>query len=133
MTRLCHPQEQKLRLHPSLDPDLLIKTGMYEDFSNVWHEIGWDNFGPVEEYGSQLLTPISLHSSGGRKWDLFSTFQERIFAFLENFCRPPRFQQTLADFSRSSLPCGFNRHEFWGPDFRSSCPWQVCTSVRRHS
>ena len=28
---------------------------MYEDFSNVWHEIGWDNF-PVEEYGSPLLT-----------------------------------------------------------------------------
>ena len=29
---------------------------MYENFSNVWHEIGWDNFVPVEEYGSRLLT-----------------------------------------------------------------------------
>ena len=29
---------------------------MYEDFSNVWHAIGWDNFVPVEEYGSRLLT-----------------------------------------------------------------------------
>src|SRR6185295_13846907 len=32
------------------------KIGMYEDFSNVWHEIGWDNFVLVEEYGSRLLT-----------------------------------------------------------------------------
>jgi len=40
----------------AFDPDLLIKIGMYKDFSNVWHEIGWDNFVPVEEYGSGLLT-----------------------------------------------------------------------------
>ena len=40
----------------AFDPDLLIKTGMYKDFSYVWHEIGWDNFIPVEEYGSRLLT-----------------------------------------------------------------------------
>ena len=40
----------------AFDPKLLIKTGMYEDFSNVWHAIGWDNFIAVEEYGSQLLT-----------------------------------------------------------------------------
>ena len=40
----------------AFDPDLLIKTSMYEDFSNVWHEVGWDNFVPVKEYGSRLLT-----------------------------------------------------------------------------
>ena len=40
----------------AFDPELLIKTGMYEDFANVWHAIGWDNFIPVEEYGSRLLT-----------------------------------------------------------------------------
>ena len=40
----------------AFDPDLLIKIGMYEDFSNVWHEIGWDSFVPIEEYGSRLLT-----------------------------------------------------------------------------
>ena len=40
----------------AFDPDLLIKIGMYEYFSNVWHGVGWDNFVPVEEYGSQLLT-----------------------------------------------------------------------------
>ena len=28
----------------AFDPDLLIKIGMYEYFSNVWHAIGWDNF-----------------------------------------------------------------------------------------
>ena len=24
----------------AFDPDLLIKTGMYKDFSNIWHAIG---------------------------------------------------------------------------------------------
>ena len=37
-------------------PELLIKIGMYEDFANVWHAIGWSNSAPVEEYGSRLLT-----------------------------------------------------------------------------
>ena len=40
----------------AFNPDLVIKTCMYEGFSNVWHEIEWDNFIPVEEYGSRLLT-----------------------------------------------------------------------------
>ena len=40
----------------AFDLKLLIKTGMYEDFANVWHAIRWDNFVPVEEYGSRLLT-----------------------------------------------------------------------------
>ena len=40
----------------AFDPELLIKIGMYEDFSNIWHVIGWDNFVLVEEYGSRLLT-----------------------------------------------------------------------------
>ena len=29
---------------------------MYEDFTNVWHAIGWGNFVTIEEYGSWLLT-----------------------------------------------------------------------------
>ena len=33
---------------------------MYEDFSNIWHAIGWDNFVPVEEYGSRLLTIVGI-------------------------------------------------------------------------
>ena len=40
----------------AFDPEFLIKTGMYEDFANVWHAIGWDNFVPIEEFGSRLLT-----------------------------------------------------------------------------
>ena len=40
----------------AFNPELLIKTGIYEDFANVWHAIGWINFAPVEEYGSRLLT-----------------------------------------------------------------------------
>ena len=40
----------------AFNPDLITKTGMHEDFSNIWHGIGWDNFVPVEEYGSRLLT-----------------------------------------------------------------------------
>ena len=42
------------------DPELLIKIGIYKDFSNVWHAIGWDNFVPVEEYGSRLLTIVGI-------------------------------------------------------------------------
>ena len=40
----------------AFDLELLIKTSMYEDFANVWHAIGRDNFVPIEEYGSWLLT-----------------------------------------------------------------------------
>ena len=36
----------------AFDPELLIKTGIFEDFANVCHEIGWDNFVPIEKYGS---------------------------------------------------------------------------------
>ena len=89
----------------AFDLELQIKTGMYEDFANVWHAIGWGNFTPVEEYGSRLLTIQFLCTLREvENGVLFSTFRERVFAFFENFCRPPRFQQMLADFSRSSLP-----------------------------
>ena len=40
----------------AFDPDLLEKTGMYIDFANVWHVVGWDGFVPIEENGSHLLT-----------------------------------------------------------------------------
>ena len=46
----------------AFDPDLLIKIGMYEDFSNIWHAIS--------HWGVWFSTPhhpISLHSSGGGK------------------------------------------------------------------
>ena len=40
----------------AFDPDLLKKTGMDVDFIHVWHAIGWDDFVPIEENGSGLLT-----------------------------------------------------------------------------
>ena len=40
----------------AFNSELLAKTGMDEDFANVWQAIGWDNFVPIEDYGSRLLT-----------------------------------------------------------------------------
>ena len=40
----------------AFDPDLLEKTGMDIDFANVWHAVGSDDFLPIEENGSRLLT-----------------------------------------------------------------------------
>ena len=40
----------------AFDLDLLEKTGMGVDFARVWHAVGWDDFVPVEENGSRLLT-----------------------------------------------------------------------------
>ena len=40
----------------AFDPDLLEKIGMDVDFAHVWHAVGWDDFVPVEENGSRLLT-----------------------------------------------------------------------------
>ena len=40
----------------AFDPDLLEKTGMDVDFARVWYAVGWDDFVPIEENGSRLLT-----------------------------------------------------------------------------
>ena len=40
----------------AFDPDLLEKTSMDVDFARVWHAVGWDDFMPIEENGSRLLT-----------------------------------------------------------------------------
>ena len=40
----------------AFDPELFEKTGMDVDFARVWHAVGWDDFVPVEENGSRLLT-----------------------------------------------------------------------------
>ena len=40
----------------AFDLDLLKKIGMDVDFARVWHVVGWDDFVPVEENGSRLLT-----------------------------------------------------------------------------
>ena len=40
----------------AFDPDLLEKIDMDVGFARVWHAVGWDDFVPVEENGSRLLT-----------------------------------------------------------------------------
>ena len=40
----------------AFDPDLLEKIGMDVDFALVGHAVGWDDFVPIEENGSCLLT-----------------------------------------------------------------------------
>ena len=43
--------------YPILKNRSFVHTRAFDpDFSNIWHAIGWDNFVPVEEYGSRLLT-----------------------------------------------------------------------------
>ena len=87
---------------------------MYVDFTHVWHAVGWDGFGPVEENGSRLLTiqllcTLREEAKGVRfrlfgneyyyAWQDFSHllgFSDRLPASLEKSCRD------------------FNRHEFWG-------------------
>ena len=44
----------------AFDPDLLEKAGMDVDFARVWHADGWDDFVPIEENGSRLLTILFL-------------------------------------------------------------------------
>ena len=98
----------------AFDPELLIKTGMYEDFANVWHAIGWDNFIPVEEYGSRLLTIQFLCTlrevDDGVSFRLFGVehyFNWRNFSHLLVFSA--RLPVSLAKACH-----GFDQHEFWG-------------------
>ena len=94
--------------------DFLIKIGMYKDFSNVWHAIGWDNSVPVEEYGSRLLTiqfVCTLREvENGVYFRLFG--KEYLLSWKTlaghldfNKCWPISLEQACH---------GFNRHEFWG-------------------
>ena len=79
----------------AFDLDLLEKTGMDVDFACVWHAVGWDDFVPVEENGSHLLTiqflcthrvvDDGLHSSCGGRRCLFPVFGEQILFYLDEF------------------------------------------------
>jgi len=98
----------------AFDPNLLEKTGMDIDFANVWHAVGWDDFLPIEENGSRVLTIQFL-----------CTVREEAngvcFRFLGN-----EYYYTWRDFSHlhgfsDHLPVslekscrGFDQHEFWG-------------------
>ena len=96
----------------AFDPDLLERIGMDIDFAHVWHAVGWDDFVPVEENGSHLLTiqflctlwevddSVSFWLSGVERY-----FNWRIFSHLLGFsaCLPV----SLAKACRC-----FDRHEF---------------------
>ena len=96
----------------TFDPELLEKTGMDVDFARVWHAVGWDDFVPIEENGSHLLTiqflctlwevddSVSFWLSGVERY-----FNWRIFSHLLGFsaCLPV----SLAKACRC-----FDRHEF---------------------
>ena len=87
---------------------------MYEDFANVWHVIGWDNFVPIEEYGSRLLTIQFLCTlqevENGVYFRLFGMYyflSWKTFASHLDFnkCWPISLEQACR---------GVNHHEFWG-------------------
>ena len=55
---------------------------MYEDFSNVWHAIGWDNFVPVKDYGSDS-SPSNFFALFGRwKTGFIFDFSGKSICFL---------------------------------------------------
>ena len=84
------------------------------DFARVWHAVGWDDFVPVEENGSRLLTIQFLCTlqevDVNVSFQLFGVechFNWRNFSHLLGFsaCLPV----SLAKACR-----GFDRHEFSG-------------------
>src|SRR6185437_6905271 len=94
--------------------ELLEKIGMDVDFAHVWHAVGWDDFVPVEENGSHLLTIQFLCTlrevDDGVSFLLFGVecyFNWRNFSHLLGFSA--RLPISLAKACR-----GFDRHEFWG-------------------
>ena len=106
MTRLCHPQEQKLCPHPS------IRSG--PPHQNVWHEIGWDNFVPVEEYGSRLLTIQFLCNLREVENEVyFRLFRKEYLLSWKTFASHLDFNKRWP-ISLDQACRGFNRHEFWG-------------------
>jgi len=97
----------------AFDSDLLEKTGMDVDFARVWHAVGWDDFVPVEENGSRLLTIQFLCTlrevDAGVSFRLFGVehyFNWRNFSHLLGFS--VRLPVSLAKACR-----GFDRLEFW--------------------
>ena len=103
------------------------------DFARVWDAVGWDDFVPVEENGSGLLTIQFLCTL--REVDdgvCFCLFENEYYFTWRNFSHLLGFNASMP-ISLEKACLGFNRHEFWGFDFRSSCSWQVGTSVQWHS
>jgi len=97
----------------AFDPDLLIKTGMYEDFSSVWHAIGWDNFIPVKDYGSDS-SPSNFFALFGRwKTGFIFDFLGKSICFLGKLL-PATSITYSGQFILSKLGAVFSCQEFWG-------------------
>ena len=102
------------RTEASSTPELSIKAGMYEDFFNIWHAIGWDNFIPVEEYGSRLLTIQFLCTlQEVENGVYFRIFGKEYLLSWKNFASHLDFNKHWP-ISLDQACRGFNHHEFWG-------------------
>ena len=77
---------------------------MDEDFANVCHAIGWDNFVPVEEYGSRLLTiqffcTLREMENGG----ILSTFREGVSSFFGKLLLATSISTSVGQFPLNKL------------------------------
>ena len=87
---------------------------MYEDFANVWHAIGWDNFVPIEEFGSHLLTIQFLCTLREVENGVyFRLFGKEYLLSWKNFAGHLDFNKRWP-ISLDQACRGFNHHEFWG-------------------
>ena len=85
---------------------------MYVDFTHVWHAVGWDGFGPVEENGSRLLTIQFLCTLREEaKGVLFRFFGNTYYYAWRDFSHLLGFSDCLP-ISLEKVCHSFNRHEF---------------------
>jgi len=84
------------------------------DFARVWHAVGWDDFVPIEENDSRLLTIQFLCTL--REVDdgvCFQFYRNKCYFNLKNFSHLLGFNTRLP-ISLEKACRGFDRHEFWG-------------------
>ena len=84
------------------------------DFARVWHAVGWDDFVPVEENGSRILTIQFLCTL----WEVddgvcFLFFRNEYYFTWRNFSHLLDFNARLP-FSLKKACRSLDRHEFWG-------------------
>ncbi|RCV43083.1 hypothetical protein SETIT_9G267600v2 [Setaria italica] len=61
----------------AFDFELLENTSMDVDFANIWHIIGWNDFVPISEEGSRLLT-IQFLCTLQKDDDGFAMWQQEV-------------------------------------------------------
>src|SRR6187551_2084186 len=64
------------------DQDLLRRTGMDEEFPEIFHAVGWENFWEINEPGSYLLTLEFLSTLVSENGGFASDFSTKSFAAL---------------------------------------------------